>query len=297
MSWFSRATATPDPMLPMLSVDDAEWLRGRAVQAFAAAGALAPTAAGDHVVGADGEVYGLGNLAAAVAATPGRERDEVVRDYARAVMTSLRRQEPASLAEIADIVVARVVDARSPGAGVDLAPGLAVRACVDYPETVATLTDLDRLGGWAAVGPVALANLARLPLPDHQPVPARGGGTVHLLSSEDMFGASRLLVLDDLLRRVLRTDPPAVGSLVAVPHRHLLAVHLLEDESVVPAMSALIGLARAGTDAAGPVSPEVYYRGPDGRLQQITMIGADGSVGVQVDGEFAAAMASLGLIS
>lgn len=296
MSWFSRAKPVADPVLPMLSVDDAEWLRGCALGAFIDAGAPAPRSAGDHLVDAQGQVYGLGNLAAIVALTPGPEREEVVRQHARVVVAANSRQSPQSLSEIQEIVVARVVASDAPGEGPDLAAGLALRACVDYPETVATLFDLAPLGGWAAVGPVALANLARLPLPDHQAVATRGGGTVHLLSSEDMFGASRLLQHDHLLA-AFGIPTPGFGTLVAVPHRHLLAVHVLEDENVVPALNALIGLARSGVDAAGPVSPEVYYRGPDGRLQQVTSTTADGAVAVDVDGAFSGAMAAAGLIA
>jgi len=296
MSWFSRAKPVADALLPMLSVDDAEWLRACAVRAFAEAGAPTPRSAGDHLVDARGQVYGLGNLAVIVSLMPRSEREEVVREHARAVVAAGSRQSPQSLAEIQDIVIARVVAAGTPGEGPDLAPGLALRACIDYPETVATIYDLAPLGGWEAVGPVALANLARLPLPDHQAVDAGGGGTVHLLSSEDMFGASRLLLHDQLLA-ALGIGTLGYGTLVAVPHRHLLAVHVLADERVVTALNALVGLARSGADAAGPVSPEVYYRSPDGRLQQVTSTAADGGVAVQVDGAFSSAMAAARLIS
>jgi len=156
--------------------------------------------------------------------------------------------------------------------------------------------DLAPLGGWAAVGPVAMANLSRLPLPDHEAVATRRGATVHLLSSEDMFGASRLLILDHLLG-ALRIPASPFGTLVAVPHRHLLAVHVLEGANVVPALDTLVALARSGVDAAGPVSPEVYFRATDGGLQRVTSTAADGTVTVEVDGAFSQAMAAAGLVT
>lgn len=298
-----RAAGSPDPDLPSLSAEQADWLRARVVADLAAAG-LPVEARGDHLVATDGNVYGLGNLAAMVAAAPRRERDAVVATHARGILAMREFREPETLEEITGIVVARVLPddpahaPRDPDgyAGPDLGPGLVVRASLDFPTHVATLTDLSPFGGWAVVEPYATANLRALPAPDHQVLRPAPDAEVHVFASDDLFGASRLLLLDDLLASQLRLERPAHGVLVAVPHRHLLAVHVLAGPEVTHAMSTLIQLARGEHDGPGPVSPEVYYRAPDGTLQQITGPAEDGGVAVLVTGAFAEAMAALGLV-
>lgn len=281
----------------MLSVDDAEWLRATAVAEFARAGAPDPRAVDDYLVDATGAVYGLGNLAAMLGATPKRQRTDAVREHARIIVTAQHRTEPTTIDDVAHLVVARVMSSEVPGDGPDLAPGLVVRACIDYPESVSTLGSLEAFGGWAAVEPLALSNLRRLPVPTHKQSVAPGGGVVHMLWSDDLFGASRLLLLDELLSRLLQLERPAHGVLVAVPHRHLLVLHVVEDASVVTAMQSMVRVALAGLDAPGPVSPFVYYRDPAGILQQVSQIGEDGSVQISVTGAFADAMNGLGLTS
>ncbi len=249
----------------------------------------------DHLVDTAGAVYGLGNLAALVAATPKRQRAALVREHATVIVTAQHRATPTTIEEISDIVYARVMSDEVVGDGLDLAPGLVVRACVDYPDSVATLSNLESFGGWAAVGPTALANLRRLPPPEHRTITARGGGVIHLLTCEDLFGASRLLLLDELFGSLLGIERPDYGVLVAVPHRHTVAVHIIEDATVVTALDAMVGLARSGEDAAGPVSPDVYYRDPSGVLQRVSRNEPDGSVQVEVSGLFEVAMSRIAL--
>ncbi|GCD20099.1 hypothetical protein ACFO3K_11660 [Cellulomonas algicola] len=298
-----RAADRPDPDLPSLSAEQADWLRARVVAELGVAG-VGVEARGDHLVAADGQVYGLGNLAAMVATAPRRERDAVVATHVGGLLTMRDFREPETLEEITGIVVARVLPddpAHAPrdpdgDAGPDLGPGLVVRACLDFPTHVSTVTDLAKFGGWAAVEPYATANLRALPAPDHQVLRPARGAEVHVFASDDLFGASRLLLLDDLLASHLHLERPAHGVLVAVPNRHLLALHVLAGPEVTHAMSTLISLARGEFDGPGPVSPEVFYRSPDGTLQQVTGPAEDGGVAVLVTGAFAEAMAALGLV-
>ena len=134
---------------------------------------------------------------------------------------------------------------------------------------------------------MAWSNLRRLPAPARQDLhgdPDRQDGTVHVFTSEDFFGASRLLLLDELLAGP-GVERPAHGVLLVVPNRHLLAVHVLRGPGVVAAVDVLVRMA-AGEHAGrpGPVSPHVYFRAADGRTQQVTGVEDDGSTAVRVEG-------------
>lgn len=302
----ARAAGGPDAALPALTKEQADWLRGRLVTELARAGLPDARSAGDHVLAADGQVFGLANLAALVALLPRRRWAAQVRHHARSIVELQAFTEPTTLEEIAGIVTARVLaddpavhpstdDPAAAEPGPTLAQGLVVRACLHFPTHVSTLTDLAPFGGWSTVGPLAEANLRALPPPEHQQARVVEGGVVHLLSSGDLFGASRLLLLDELLPTLVGVERPAHGVLVAVPNRHLLALHVLDGPDVVGAMRLLMDLARAEHDGPGPVSPEVYYRSPDGILQQVTGAGDDGQARVVVTGAFAEAVRSLGV--
>lgn len=301
MAWFSRPASAPDPLLPPLTVDQAERLRSAALRAWEEAGFPSPQVQGDHVVDGTGAVYGLANLAALVATLPRRQWADAIHHHARTLAQIDRDEDPQTLDEVRHLLVARVVhpadlpDPDSPGAGPALATNLVVRAALDLPTHVAILHDGTRYGGWSATGPDALANLGRLPAPEHSTLDAGDGAVVHCFYAEDFFGASRLLMLDQLLATHAAVELPEHGVLVVVPHRHLLAAHVLQDASAVRAMSTLVALAEGGRDVAGALSADVYYRSPDGALQVVTEHDGDGRTRVVVDGAFADAMAGLGL--
>ncbi|ROS31486.1 hypothetical protein [Cellulomonas sp. PhB150] len=302
MAWFSRPARVPDPLLGTLTVDQAEQLRSLALHAWTEAGFPSPDVQGDRVVDGTGAVYGLGNLAALVAALPRRQWAAAVRHHADTLAEMDSAREPQTFDEVRGLVVARIVhvedlpDPDATGAGPALAANLVVRAALDLPTHVQILHDGARYGGWAVTGPTALANLGRLPAPEHTTHDAGDGAVVHCFFAEDFFGASRLLLLDELLASQAGIERPEHGVLVAVPHRHLVAVHVLQDASAARAVGALIGLAQGGRDAAGSLSADVYYRSPDGAMQVVTDVDPDGGTRVVVDGPFGDAMARLGLV-
>lgn len=310
MAWFSsrrwtsapsrgRAAAPvadPDAALPMLERSDAAWLRDAVAAALVHAGRRGVTTADDHV-SAGGMQYGLGNLAYGLAQTPRSAWDRTVRAHVATLVQGERHDTGRTLASVADLLVARVLnveglDLFDPRAGYRLVDDLVVCAAIDYPDSVSTLLRADELGGWDVLGPYATAGLGRLPAPDHASI---ADGNVHVFASEDFFGASRLLILDDLLAAA-GLGPAPHGVLVAVPDRHAVLVHVLRDASVVDAVHTMTGVARVRQDRPGAVSPHVYFRGPDGTLQRITSAGPDG-IQVRVDGAFAAAFTALGLTS
>ncbi len=173
-----------------------------------------------------------------------------------------------------------------PGAGPLLAPGL--RILLSRFAGSATVADLG--ADWTADGPAAVDTLRRLPAPRHRELSAG----VHLFIADDVLGASRLLVLDEVLASRLRLERPAHGTLVIVPNRHLLAVHVLTDLSAVaPALQLLSELALVEHRLAGPVSPWVYYRGVDGRVSLLTP-SADPASPARLDPAFGRALEDLG---
>lgn len=317
MPWFRRRAspgddevpgvpADPDPVLPALSRDDAAALVALTRRTFAEHG-RETVPDGEGVLVGDGIVHGLGNLAAVVAQLPRRQWAAAVERHVSTMIEAHATAEPTTLEEARPLLLPRLrpiasLDVRRPAYAPEPLPGVLAVAALDYPTHVSELLSderLDGLGGWHAVRDIALDNLRRLPAPHHDVLdsdPSRSDAVVHLLAADDFFGASRVLLLDEVLAGI-GIERPRHGVLLAVPNRHLLAVHVLGGLGVVTALQALTNLAAGEHDARpGPVSPHVYYRAADGRAEQVTHPDPDGRVGVHVRGLLAEAFAALGLV-
>ncbi len=317
MRWFRRRAsdddgvpgppADPDPVLPVLSRDDAATLVALTRRTFAEHG-RETVPDGDGALVGDGLVHGLGNLAAVVAQLPRRQWPEAVARHVRTMIEAHATAEPATLEQARPLLLPKLrplvsLDAGRPSYAPEPLPGILAVAALDYPTHVSELLSDERvaaLGGWDAVRDIAFDNLRRLPAPHHDEIdsdPARTDAAVHLLATDDFFGASRVLLLDEVLAGI-GIERPAHGVLLAVPNRHLLAVHVLGGLGVVTALQTLTRLASGEHDARpGPVSPHVYYRAADGRIEQVTFPEPDGrGVGVHVRGLLAEAFAALGLV-
>lgn len=318
MAWFRRRgrredgglPATPpddpDPVLPVLSRDDAARLVALTRQTFAEHGRETVPDGQGALVG-QGHVHGLSNLAATVSLVPRREWPGLVRRHVATMLEAHETVEPADLDEARDLLLVKLraaheIPSPRPLYAPEVLPGVLAVAALDYPTHVSELLSDERveeLGGWDAVREVAWSNLRRLPSPARQDLhgrPELDDSVVHVLTSDDFFGASRLLLLDEVLAG-LGVERPAHGVLLVVPNRHLLAVHVLRGPGVVAAVEVLVRMA-AGEHAGrpGPLSPHVFFRAPDGRTQQVTSTGPDGSTAVRVDGALADAFAALGLL-
>lgn len=296
MGWFSRrrdapaaeGAAAPDDALAPLGAADADWLRTTAAAAFTGIGVPGVVVRPDHLVDAEGKEYGLTNLAAVLAQNDRAQWTSIVDGHVGSLALARQRAE-ATYDDVVDLLVARVLVEEDlpqvvPSAGPRLGGGLCVRAAIDYPEVVSILYHETRVGGWDVTGEAALAGLRRLPAPTH----ATLDHDVHLFEAQDFFGASRVLLHDELLDSVGATDRP-FGTLVTLPSRAFLAVHVLRDATVIHALNLMARLGQAGRTQPGTMSPHVYYRSTDGELQQVTQY-ADDKVNVMVDGAFARAM-------
>lgn len=195
---------------------------------------------------------------------------------------------------VRDVLLPRLLPATAAATAVvtgqarTLADGLAVRLALDLPDRIELLDDLTPFGGFAAAATVADANLRRLPAPEHHVLGP--SGTLHLLGTDDFHGATRLLALDDVLARAGLT-PGQRGTLVAVPNRHVLIVETLTGPDPVAATHAILTEAARGyDDAAGAITPDVYFREPSGVLLRVSGRTPEGRTDVFLHGAFAEAV-------
>jgi hypothetical protein len=161
----------------------------------------------------------------------------------------------------------------------DLGGGLRVVAAVDKEEVVETLFRDDALaahGSWRTLFPAALANLRSLPPPLHEVaanLPPTAPEAFHLFTADDYFGASRIVIVGELLARV-GCPERGTGVVVAVPARDLLIAHVPSGEGTAQAVRAMAGFAARWfhADASG-VSPWLYYRQAPGHpFEQISAV-------------------------
>lgn len=297
----------PDPNLPMLTVDEAAWLLALVRRAFAEQG-RETVGDGAGALRGDGQVYGLHNLAAHAAGAARRAWPDLARRHVLDMLAADRTPEPESLDEVRDQVMLKLrplsdLPGGPPAYAPEVLPGVVAVAAIDYPTHVSELLDADRLeplGGWGVIRPVALENLRRLEAPRLEALEAdedRPDSVVNVMLSEDFFGAARICVLDTLLASLLGIERPEHGVLVAVPNRHVLAIHIPSGPGLIAALQLLVTLAtEESTSAPGPISPYVYLMAADGRIEQVTRRGDDGDVVIEVRGALAEVFERLGLL-
>lgn len=216
---------------------------------------------------AGGQVLGLDNLARRLQLFPRARWQELVRDQVTTLLSltalpesvapeTLRpKLEPAET--MGDLEYDPLV----------LLPDLPAVLSAQLPGMTIQMGNLDFVGDRDQAYTAALENLSKLPRPRHarrRLDPRLPASWVEFLDADDSFGASRVLVLPDLLRRTLRQDFPASGVLVAVPTKFHLWIHLPTDESVLET-SLLLAREALTTYASNPfpLSPCVYLLSPD----------------------------------
>lgn len=292
MGWFTRKARTADDAFPFLSRDDADHLRRVAADAFARAGRPV-TVHDDHVEASDGAVFGLWNLAATCHEAGRRSQWPSIVD--RHVEQVLTLPDPSALTDegLLDVAMLRAVapDQIPPEHrdrfrhAVHVADGLLQILVADFPTTVATLSDedVDRVGRERMLA-AGRARLVAEPV-EHESVDLDDGVRLEVFGGESVYVASKVLVLDDLLRGLHGERGYPDGVLVAVPDRQTLLLHVPVDAGVMSALQTLAGsAARAWATAAGGVSPSVYWW-RDGSLTRISRVDGEGGVAVEVNPE------------
>jgi len=303
VSLFKRKAPPPDgprdSELP-LSVDHAALLRRLVRQAFAERG-VEVVVEGALVRDDGGQQYFLHNLAATCAGTPEGEWAHTAAQFA-ANLLDVDDVEELSDAQLEASTYLRL----QPGAISDItiqphAPsiveGLVTLLAVDLPSTVVTPAETfwDERGGvdrWREAG---VRNLASLIGSDQLEVTrlAAGDYDFKALSGESFFTATLALLMEQVLAAYDGGVDQTYGALVAVPFRHQLAWRAVDGPGVIPTVNAMVSFAINGhSDGAGPVSPHLFWV-HNGRWQQLTRIAEDGSVSVEVSGEFQTALEKL----
>jgi hypothetical protein len=289
----------PDANFPFLTVGQAARLRALTRATFAEHGVESEIRP-DHLIAADGWRYGLYNLFATCHATSGGERAwrAVVRTHVERMVRLGGAPSPAELdaeqllagafvrvCSSSSLPAAQAFGYRRPLGG-DLVELLAY----DSPEAVAYLTDaeVDRVGA-EALRAAGVEHLLAEPFGEVHWLDAPRASRFAVLLGESVYTASRLLTLDDVLRRCLGEADTPNGVIVSVPNRNQLAFHRPEDGSLIRAIEGLTRFTMDNyAEGAGGVSPHVFWRPPGGgTLQQLTDIGGPGQVSVRIDGAFA----------
>jgi hypothetical protein len=288
----------PDPVYAYLTAAQGARLRSLVRQAFAERG-VEVTLLPDRVEADGGSQYGLTNVAAACNASPARQWPDIV---ARHVETLLRALTAPPVCELADEAVlahvfvrvmgtSAVPDLLSFGYRRELAGDLVELLALDSEDSVSLLPDSDvERFGVDVLRQAGLVNLLAEPFGNCEHVEVEPGATFRCLLGDSVYTASRLLTMDDVLRRTTGTVEAPHGVLVCVPNRHQLGFHVLRDRSVLTVLPAMAQFAVDGHRAGvGPVSPYLFwYRA--GALVQISRHDLDGHLQIDLDGELGEAL-------
>ncbi|WP_127354109.1 hypothetical protein [Actinacidiphila soli] len=148
------------------------------------------------------------------------------------------------------------------GYGPQSVPGLLEVLALDLPETVDMLTadSLSDLGEITALRDRALQNLRAVRVDKHKVVREKDGTHFDVLMGGSYFIASLALVLDEVVRRYTKDAPAPDGILVALPHRHQLAFHVIRDSGVAPSLQTMARFTAVGfEESPGALSPSVFW--------------------------------------
>ncbi|MGK5640339.1 hypothetical protein ACSNOK_18780 [Streptomyces sp. URMC 126] len=155
-----------------------------------------------------------------------------------------------------------------------VAEGLVEGIALDTPDSIVLLDDkgVAADGDPEALRALARANLAALPMGSDR-LDRPDGTVLYIVGAGSAHAASKLLVLDELVREVTGQAPPAEGVLVTVPSKHNLAFHPIVDGTVVSAVNdlAAFGLGAYQDNPGDCISPRVYWW-RDGTLTSLTAI-------------------------
>lgn len=243
-----------------------------------------------HLEAADGQVYGLHNLAARAARVREKEWPAMVAAHLDGLLDRPETDGPPDPGSVL-VRLHRPEEVPSPPEYPvpEPLPGLMAVLAIDTPTHVAEPMHLPE--GLPDVGTameLALRNLRELPDPDHDTLlldDDEPTSRVHVLVADDYFGASRVLVLDEVLERAGIVSPPG-GLLLALPFRHVLVVLPVAGPGVVPGLQWLAQFAAGEFESQpGPVTPHVYHRAADGSTSVVTHQG-EGGIEIVVEGAF-----------
>lgn len=270
----------PDETFGYLTADEAAAVRSLVRSAFAENG-LEVVVHSDHVVATDGGQYGLANIAALCHTLPRKDWPAAAQRHVASVLRAVATPVPEDLP--ADEVLSRVFVRVMGTASLsdlsrlsyrrDLGGDLVELLALDYEDHVVLLDDeaLERFDV-DAVRHAGVANLLAEPFGTYETVKADRKACFGVVLGESVYTASRLLTMDDVLRRTIGDVDAPDGIFVCVPTRHQLAFHVLRDPAAIPVLESMAVFAATGyADGVGAVSPFLYWL-QGGRFTPLTRI-------------------------
>ena len=285
-----RGPRRVDEALTMFERADAARFRSTVRETLAELG-FEVTVLADHVTTDDGRQWGLWNLGAACAGTAPAQWPAVVRQHFTTIMAE-GDDEPLTAEYLRAHVVTRLMEEdglrQTPDwvdRGLEWAPGVRQVVVVDTPQTVqvlppAALEEFGPLGPWFDRGLVNLRS--QLDTEEYQlEQVTHEDASFHCLLGDSVYTASLALLLPDVVRRYAARPASEKGVLFAIPHRHQLAFHVVEDAgAALAALRVLPRFAAAGfLEGGGPVSPSVYWW-HEGEVRQVSALSPEGRLSV-----------------
>jgi hypothetical protein len=212
--------------------------------------------------------YGVMNLAQVCNQVPGDEWPQRIADHFDALALAAKDHEQfnaraAAFEQVKELIAVRLGDEASLPSDKLLfrrdLPGTISYLVFDLPHSVESVPreTPERWGKSVdELFALGLANVKSSARPDVEQVEIQPGVSFTAYSGESFFTASFALLLDDL--------PGATGehgTLVAVPHRHMLLFHRIDDADGAIRAVQHLGVLAVNLDEQGPgsISPNLYW--------------------------------------
>ena len=217
---------------------------------------------------ADGNTFGLLNVAQMCAQSPKIEWAHIVHEHFERLLKS-RTESESSMSAFQDsfelarpMLKLRLYPADSPAdPSVVYSPAEEMIAALvyDLPNTVMTVSK-DHVSAWGIpredLFRIALDNVRSEPGIVQSSFDLPEGCKLHALTGDSFFTASRALLLEEHLP----TPLPAFGALVAMPNRHTVLFHPITDKCCRTALNAMLGMAQGlYKDGPGSISSSIYW--------------------------------------
>lgn len=235
-----------------------------------------PFEMGDGVVHVDDaslggkQQLGLLNLGQLCARNPPREWSSIVDDHFRTLAQSRNEQQVleqrlTDFQRVEELLAVRLwprgylreLDETKILHRSDL-PGTITALVFDLPSAIRNVSP-EEASGWGRdvdeLFEIGLANVKENCIPDVSEEDLGEGVTLTLFADESFFVASHALLLEEHSESI-----GSFGTLLGVPHRHVMLTYPINDLRVIPAINRMIPIiAGMERDGPGSISPMLYW--------------------------------------
>ncbi|ARJ06798.1 hypothetical protein GCM10010988_21190 [Cnuibacter physcomitrellae] len=299
MGWFGRKRSeAPQPD------DRIQWVTSTARRLLAEKGVESTVEFGERLedaqlVAADGRRFPIYNLVPKTEGASREAAERLIDQHLDLVLGTATDPDPSTFdpEDLRARVRTRILpvvddpaDAERFGYGRPFAEGLITVLCIDFPQTVRTLTtrDLDQL-------PLGLDELYGLGQfhTDHEPIEKE----TELVPGIRLFEGGSLFIASKAANLTAVTGPAPFGTVFAVPNRHmLLTLELTGPDSLVTIQQLVSIVLTILQDPVpgGPISPDLYFS-RDGMISRISSLDPSGKVTITVGEHLQRALDDAGL--